>query len=191
MAWLRSFSPSGTKSDKARRDGVSRATKRIAPSYSPFGTKTPNTCPQTRRAKSCSRTRTATGLSSPKSCPTKLLLGSAATSIRKRSRDDEDEDDLTNMRLTFTLEPQPSTEQENLIIDPLIAYNEAQAGPRNSKRFAFFVRSESGDLVGGLLGSTHWNNFFVSPLFLQAAPRPSALSLDFRLLAGETLMIGN
>jgi GNAT superfamily N-acetyltransferase len=75
------------------------------------------------------------------------------------------------MRLSFTLKPQPSTEQENLIIHSLIAYNEAQAGPRNSKRFALFVRSESGDLVGGLLGSTHWNHFFVSALFVQEHAR--------------------
>src|SRR5258708_366866 len=171
MAWLRSFSPSGTKSDKSRRDGVSRATKRILPSYSPFGTKTPNTCPQTRRAKSFSRTRTATRLSSPKSCPTKLLLGSAATSIRKRSRDDEDEDDLTTIRLTFTLQPQPSTEQANHTIDALIADNEARGGRRSSKGFGFFVRSVSGVLVSGLLGSSHWTHLCVSALFVQEDAR--------------------
>jgi GNAT superfamily N-acetyltransferase len=82
------------------------------------------------------------------------------------------------MRLTFTLEPQPSTEKENLIINPLIAYNEAQAGPRNSKRFALFVRSESSDLVGGLLGSTHWNHFFVSALFVHEDARREGIGRE-------------
>jgi GNAT superfamily N-acetyltransferase len=75
------------------------------------------------------------------------------------------------MRLTFTLEPNPSPEQEYLVIDPLIAYNEAQAGPRNSKKFALFVRSETGELVGGLLGSKNWNHFFVAALFVQEQAR--------------------
>jgi ribosomal protein S18 acetylase RimI-like enzyme len=84
----------------------------------------------------------------------------------------------TPMRLTFTLETQPSPEQEYLIIDPLIAYNEAQAGPRNSKRFAFFVRSESDNLAGGLLGSTHWNHFFVSALFVDENSRHEGIGRE-------------
>lgn len=70
------------------------------------------------------------------------------------------------MELTFTLTALPAPEERYRIIDPLIAYNEAQAGPRNSKEFAFFVRSETVELVGGLLGSTHFNHFFVSAIFI-------------------------
>jgi|HubBroStandDraft_6_1064221.scaffolds.fasta_scaffold10814_4 GNAT superfamily N-acetyltransferase len=70
------------------------------------------------------------------------------------------------MELAYTLQPEPTPEERYRIIDPLIAYNEAQAGPRNSKEFAFFVRSETTELVGGLLGSTHFNHFFVSAIFI-------------------------
>jgi ribosomal protein S18 acetylase RimI-like enzyme len=71
------------------------------------------------------------------------------------------------MELTFTLQPKPTPEERYRIIDPLIAYNEAKAGPRNSKEFAFSVRSVTGEFVGGLLGLTHWNHFFVSAVFVE------------------------
>jgi GNAT superfamily N-acetyltransferase len=70
------------------------------------------------------------------------------------------------MELTFTLKPEPTPEERYRIIDPLIAYNEAQVGPRNSKEFAFSVHSETGEFIGGLLGFTHWNHFFVSSVFV-------------------------
>jgi hypothetical protein len=71
------------------------------------------------------------------------------------------------MDLTFTLQPEPAPEERYRIIDPLIAYNEAKAGPRNTKEFAFSVHSETGEFVGGLLGFTHWNHFFVSAVFIE------------------------
>ena len=70
------------------------------------------------------------------------------------------------MDLTFTLKPEPTPEERYRIIDPLVAYNEEKAGPRNSKEFAFSVRSETGEFVGGLLGYTHWNHFFVAAAFV-------------------------
>jgi ribosomal protein S18 acetylase RimI-like enzyme len=70
------------------------------------------------------------------------------------------------MDLTYTLQPEPSPEERYRIIDPLIAYNEEKAGPRNSKEFAFSVCSETGEFVGGLLGYTHWNHFFVAAVFV-------------------------
>ncbi len=73
---------------------------------------------------------------------------------------------LTFMELTYTLTPEPTPEEQYRIIDPLIAYNEAQAGPRNTKEFTFFVHSETGELAGGLLGFTHLNHFFMAALFV-------------------------
>ena len=70
------------------------------------------------------------------------------------------------MALTYTLQPEPTPEERNRIIAPLIAYNEAKAGPANWKEFAFSVRSETGKFVGGLLGFTHWNHFFVYAVFV-------------------------
>jgi GNAT superfamily N-acetyltransferase len=70
------------------------------------------------------------------------------------------------MDLTYTLQAEPTPEERYRIIDPLIAYNEEKAGPRNSKEFAFTVRSETGEFVGGLLGYTNWNHFFVAAVFV-------------------------
>jgi GNAT superfamily N-acetyltransferase len=87
------------------------------------------------------------------------------------------------MELTFTVEPEPTPEERYRIIDPLIAYNEAQAGPRNSKEFAFFVRSERSELVGGLLGSTHWNHFFVSAIFVDQKFRNEGIGRELMIRA--------
>ena len=93
------------------------------------------------------------------------------------------------MELTYTLQPEPTPKEQYRIIDPLIAYNEAQAGPRNSKEFAFSVHSETGEFVGGLLGFTNWNHFFVAAVFVdqqcrrqgvgrELLKRAEALALD-------------
>jgi ribosomal protein S18 acetylase RimI-like enzyme len=66
----------------------------------------------------------------------------------------------------FTLNPEPTPEERNRIIDPLIAFNEALVGPRDSKEFVFSVHSKTGEFVGGLLGFTHWNHFFVSAVLV-------------------------
>ena len=71
------------------------------------------------------------------------------------------------MELTFTLQPEPTPEETYRIISPLVAYNEAKAGPRNKKEFAFSAHAETGEFVGGLLGFTHWNHFFVSAIFVE------------------------
>lgn len=72
------------------------------------------------------------------------------------------------MKLTFTVEIDPPAERARLISDPLIDFNESQAGERKVKNFALFAKDASGVLLGGLLGSTHWNHFFVSALFVHA-----------------------
>ena len=82
------------------------------------------------------------------------------------------------MELTYTLRSEPTPEEQYRIIDPLIAYNEAQVGPRNKKDFAFFVKSESGDFVGGLLGFTHFNHFFVSALYVDQGFRNEGIGRE-------------
>jgi len=82
------------------------------------------------------------------------------------------------MELTYTLTPEPTPEEQYRIIDPLIAYNEAQVGPRNKKDFAFFVRSETGEFAGGLLGFTHWNHFFVSAIFVDEKARGEGIGRE-------------
>jgi ribosomal protein S18 acetylase RimI-like enzyme len=70
------------------------------------------------------------------------------------------------MELTYTLTAQPAPEEQYRITDPLSAYNEEQAGSRNKKEFAFFVCSGTVEFVGGLLGFTHFNHFFVLAIFV-------------------------
>ena len=82
------------------------------------------------------------------------------------------------MDLTFTLQPEPTPEERNRIIDPLIAYNEAKAGSRNKKEFAFSVRSESGEFIAGLLGFTHFNHFFVSALYVDQQFRKEGIGRE-------------
>jgi ribosomal protein S18 acetylase RimI-like enzyme len=85
----------------------------------------------------------------------------------------------------FTLIPEPTPEERYLIIDPLIAFNEANAGPRNNQEFAFFVRSETNELVGGLLGNTHFNHFFVSAIFVDQRFRRHGIGRELMKRAEE------
>jgi ribosomal protein S18 acetylase RimI-like enzyme len=82
------------------------------------------------------------------------------------------------MELTYTLESEPTPEEQYRIIDPLITYNEAQVGRRNKKDFAFFVKSETGEFVGGLLGFTHFNHFFVSALYVDQKFRKAGIGRE-------------
>jgi ribosomal protein S18 acetylase RimI-like enzyme len=70
------------------------------------------------------------------------------------------------MKLSFTVETDPPSARTRLIIDALIDFNESQAGGRRVKDFALYAKDASGVVLGGLLGSTHWNHFFVSALFV-------------------------
>jgi ribosomal protein S18 acetylase RimI-like enzyme len=83
-----------------------------------------------------------------------------------------------SMKLTYALQPEPTPEERYRIIDPLIAYNEEQAGPRNSKDFAITVRSDSGEFVAGLLGFTLWNHFFVASLYVDQGFRKEGIGRE-------------
>jgi GNAT superfamily N-acetyltransferase len=70
------------------------------------------------------------------------------------------------MKLKVTVEADPPPDRARLISDPLIDFNESQAGDRRVKNYALFAKDASGVVLVGLLGSTHWNHFFVSALFV-------------------------
>jgi GNAT superfamily N-acetyltransferase len=89
------------------------------------------------------------------------------------------------VKLTFTLENQPASEQKNLILGSLDAFNEAQAGPCNFKEFTLFARSETGSFVGGLVGWTHWNHFFVCALFVEERARRQGIGRELMKRAEE------
>jgi GNAT superfamily N-acetyltransferase len=89
------------------------------------------------------------------------------------------------VKLTFTLETQPTSEQKKLILDSLDIFNDAQAGSCNFKEFTLFARSETGGFVGGLLGWTHWNHFFVCALFVDERARREGVGRELMKRAEE------
>ncbi len=70
------------------------------------------------------------------------------------------------MNLTFTVEMEPAPDRTQSLSDALVQFNESKAGDRRVRRFALFAKDRSGIVVGGLVGSTHWNHCFVSTLFV-------------------------
>lgn len=60
----------------------------------------------------------------------------------------------------------PEKREHDAVLDALIAYNNAQVGPSGKTEITFHVRSESGDLVAGANGFTHWNYFFLAHLWV-------------------------
>jgi GNAT superfamily N-acetyltransferase len=82
------------------------------------------------------------------------------------------------MKLTITAEVDPAPERARLISEPLIDYNESQAGDRRVKNYALFARDPSGIVLGGLLGSTHWNHFFISALFVYERFRKAGIGRE-------------
>lgn len=47
------------------------------------------------------------------------------------------------------------------------AWNEAQAGPRNTERFTLSVRGANGELLGGLVGEMFWSCLYISVLWVK------------------------
>ena len=45
-------------------------------------------------------------------------------------------------------------------------WNESQAGPRHTQRFALTIRDEGGKLLGGLVGEMFWTFLFVADLWV-------------------------
>ena len=50
----------------------------------------------------------------------------------------------------------PTPEEQTRILGGLIEYNDAVTGPAGARELSVIAR-ENGEIVGGLLGMTHWN----------------------------------
>lgn len=46
------------------------------------------------------------------------------------------------------------------------AYNNAQAGEQHGKLLCFVVRAPDGKVMGGIIGETHWDWFYVNLMWL-------------------------
>ena len=69
------------------------------------------------------------------------------------------------MRFETRLERDPAEAAKLYVIGKLVAYNDSQAAEEGASELAVFTRCD-GELVGGLLGFTHWNWLFVKQLWV-------------------------
>ena len=68
-------------------------------------------------------------------------------------------------KIAITTKTSPTPEERDTIIGGLIGYNDAQASPAQHRELT--VLSHHGeDLVGGVLGFTHWNWAFIKQLWV-------------------------
>ena len=65
------------------------------------------------------------------------------------------------------------------------AFNEEQAGPDGGKSFCFALKTPGGEVVGGVIASTHWNWLYVSLMWMQPGYRRSGYGAQLLSLAEE------
>ena len=75
----------------------------------------------------------------------------------------------------------PGAAEEQAILDALIAYNDAAAGPGGHQPLAVVVRDAAGAVIGGLWGTTSYRWLFVRYLVLPATMRGQGIGT--RLMA--------
>jgi GNAT superfamily N-acetyltransferase len=69
--------------------------------------------------------------------------------------------------LAFTLTDAPNDGERAVVMDGLLAYNEAQVGPSDARALAILVRDpETKEVAGGLLGRTYLGLLTVERFFL-------------------------
>jgi GNAT superfamily N-acetyltransferase len=83
--------------------------------------------------------------------------------------------------LRVAVDPAPSPDDERVVREGLLAFNEPFIGPPNEQPLAVFARDGAGRVVGGLLGHTKWRWCFVAKLWL--APEHRGGGAGARLLA--------
>ncbi len=67
-----------------------------------------------------------------------------------------------------------STEERDQIVQALVRYNDGQAAPETYRDLVVLSRLD-GELVGGLVGYTHWNWLYVKQLWVAEAVRRRGL----------------
>jgi ribosomal protein S18 acetylase RimI-like enzyme len=84
----------------------------------------------------------------------------------------------------------PSAQEIDLIFNGLAEFNESRAGDARFKEFGIFASGESEATIGGLLGHTLWNGFFISTLWVAEAVRRKGIGQQL-LARAEELAIQN
>lgn len=68
------------------------------------------------------------------------------------------------MNLRIELTHNPTEEQRQAILQPLIEYNDAQTGGSKSEPFALMVKDQNGEILGGLYGRMIFRWMFIELL---------------------------
>jgi GNAT superfamily N-acetyltransferase len=79
------------------------------------------------------------------------------------------------------IDEEVSAEDREIVLEGLLAFNEARIGPRNERPVRLVVRDASGAVIAGLLGDTKWGWLYVDKLWVSEAARGGGLGS--RLLA--------
>jgi len=75
----------------------------------------------------------------------------------------------------ITLETAPSSDDEQVVLDGLRAFNVAVIGDPHMRLVDVFVRDSEGDIVGGLVGYIKWRWLYVSKLWIPESLRGSGI----------------
>lgn len=77
--------------------------------------------------------------------------------------------------IQITLETAPSSDDEQVVLDGLRAFNVAIIGDPKMRPVDVFVRDSEGDIVGGLVGYIKWRWLYVSKLWIPEPLRGSGI----------------
>ena len=86
------------------------------------------------------------------------------------------------MEIALTITDSPSAHQREAIIGGLIGYNDVQGAPEHYRELTV-LSHHGGELIGGLLGFTHWNWIFIQQLWIAQNHRGSGLGRRLVLAA--------
>ena len=69
-------------------------------------------------------------------------------------------------KLKITIEENPAPADLDVIEQALVQHNEAHSEPRHETMLVIFLRTDEGQIVGGLRGRTVWGWLFVAQLWV-------------------------
>lgn len=70
------------------------------------------------------------------------------------------------MGYKLAIETTPKQEDRTVIFEGLDSHNASITGDPQFKKLAIFLRDETGEIAGGLLGETYWGWLFVNALWI-------------------------
>jgi len=83
--------------------------------------------------------------------------------------------ELTDPKLGIAIQIGYDQDDARFIENSLIKFNVQQAGPSNYRALNIFARDSSGQLIGGLLGSTYWGWLSIAFFWIQESWRHKGL----------------